>query len=178
MAITGAFVDLRGNGSGGAWIGDLSERFSASRLNEVRAALNLCGGGTFHRSMPIGGSQTRGQIVSGVIDALDAVEFEIDNTSNFVSASDILVPITVKVRVENVSLAVTPRIYNVTQAAEATTTGGAACNATAEDYSGTNQRQTLFLTLQTGVNVYKLQFTATGAAYQFWGHGWRSLYIA
>lgn len=178
MALKGKFQGLEGLGTGGIWIGDLTERFSASRINELRQALYLFAAGTFHRSVPIGGSKSRGLMFSGTIDALDAVEFEVDNTSNGVSASDgLVVPVTVHLRVENAALAVTPRIYNVTQAAVATTTGGAACAATAEDYSGTDQRQTLLLTLQTGVNVYKLQFTATSASYQFWGQGWRSLYI-
>lgn len=179
MSLKGSFVGLEGLGPTGAWLGDLTERFGAPRLNELRSAVWMFGAGTFHRSVPIGGSKTRGLMAAGVIDAIDAIEFEVDNTSSFVMGSTgVLVPITVLVRVENAAVAVTPRIYNVTMAAEATTTGGAACNATAEDYSGTDQRQTLLLTLQTGVNTYKLQFTSTGSASQFWGQGWRSLYIA
>lgn len=178
MAITGAFVDLQGNGTGGLWVGDKTERFGAARFNDLRAALNLSGSGVFQRSVPIGGSSTVGLRYAGVIDAVDAVDFTIDNTSSFVSASDIVVPIIVKVRVEDATIAVTPRIYNVTLDAEATTTGGAPCVATDEDYNGTDQQQTLLLALQTGVNVYRLQFTATDSTFQFWGQGWRSLYIA
>lgn len=178
MALKGSFQGLEGLGTGGAWLGDLTERFSATRINELRQALYMSAAGTFHRSVPIGGSKTRGLIATGVIDAIDAVEFEIDNSSNAVSASsDITVPIVVHVRVEHTAVAVTPRIYNITQDAVAVTTGEAACNATAEDYSGTDQQQTLLLTLQTGVNVYKLQFTSSGSEYQFWGQGWRSLYL-
>lgn len=178
MALKGKFEGLEGLGPGGAWIGDQTEYFSATIINQLRRALYLFAAGTFARSLPIGGSKTRGLRYAGTIDAVDAVEFEIDNTSNAVSSSaGLQVPITVLVRVENAAIAVTPRIYNVTQAAEATVTGAAPCTATAEDYSGTDQRQTLQLTLQTGVNVYKLQFTATDATYQFWGQGWRSLYI-
>jgi hypothetical protein len=178
MSLKGKFEGLEGRGTGGTWIGDLTEYFSATIVNQLRRALYLFAAGTFHRSVPIGGSKTRGLRFAGTIDAIDAVEFEIDNTSNAVSSSDGLhVPITVLVRVENASIAVTPRIYNVTQAAEATVTGAAACVAIADDYSGADQRQTLLLTLQTGLNVYKLQFTATDSTYQFWGQGWRSLYI-
>lgn len=178
MSLKGAFVGLEGLGATGAWIGDLTERFGAPRLNELRSALYMSASGAFHRSVPIGGSKTQGQIALGVVDAIDAVEFEVDNSSSFVAASTgLLVPITVLVRTENAAVAVTPRIYNITMGAEATSVGGAACNATAEDYSGTDQRQTLLLTLQTGVNSYKLQFTSTGPSYQFWGIGWRSLYV-
>ncbi len=178
MSLKGSFEGLEGLGPGGVWLGDLTEYFSATKVNQLRQALYLFAAGTFHRSVPIGGSRTRGLRYSGVIDALDAVEFEIDNTSNGVSDSDgVQIPITVLVRVENDTIAVTPRIYNVTTSAAATTTGGAPCFATDEDYGGTDQRQTLLLTLQAGVNVYKLQFTSTDSTYQFWGQGWRSLYI-
>ena len=178
MALKGTFDGLEGLGLGGMWLGDLTEYFSATKVNHLRQALYLFAAGTFYRSVPIGGSRSCGLRYSGVIDAVDAVEFEIDNTANGVSDSvGVQIPITVLARVEHISIAVTPRIYNVTLGAVATTTGGTACAATAEDYSGTDQRQTLLLTLQTGVNVYKLQFTATDSTYQFWGQGWRSLYI-
>lgn len=178
MSLKGKFEGLEGLGTGGIWVGDQTEYFSATIVNQLRRALYLFAAGSFYRSVPIGGSKTRGLRYAGVIDAIDAVEFEIDNSSNAVSTSDgVTVPITVLVRVESASIAVTPRIYNITQAASATVSGAAACNATAEDYSGTDQRQTLLLTLQTGINRYKLQFTATDSTYQFWGQGWRSLYI-
>ena len=178
MALKGPFVGLEGNGTGGLWIGDKTEYFTATRVNQLRQALYLFGAGTCHRSVPIGGSRTRGLRYLGAIDAVDAVLFEIDNTNNYVGSSTaVTIPITVWVRVEDAALAVTPRIYNVTTAAVATTSGATACTATAEDYSGSGQRQTLLLTLPTGVNTFKLQFVSTGAAYQFWGQGWRSLYL-
>lgn len=178
MGLKGTFDGLEGNGAGGVWIGDRTEYFSMVRVNAIRQAIYMSAAGTFHRSVPIGGSKSRGLLYAGTIDALDAVEFEIDNTSAAVSGSDgLVVPITVHVRVENAAIAVTPQIYNLTQSAVADTDGGEPCVETAEDYSGDTQRQTLLLTLQTGVNVYKLQFLSTGSSYQFWGQGWRSLYL-
>lgn len=177
MSLKGPFVGLEGRGTGGTWLGDKSEYFTAQRVNELRQALYLFAAGTFHRSVPIGGSRSKGLRYTGAIDAIDAVEFTIDNTSNGVSGSlGVIAAVAVLVRVENAALAVTPRLYNLTLGEVATVTGAAACTATAEDYSGTNQRQILLVTLPTGVHVYKLQFVSTGAAYQFWGQGWRGLY--
>lgn len=178
MALKGTFNGFEGLGAAGAWNGSGLEYFTSAKANDVRQALYMASNGAFGRSIPIGGSRTIGQRVLGVIDALDAIEFTVDNSSSYVSGSSgLTVPIGVLVRVENAALSVTPRIYNKTTSAVATTSGGAACAATAEDYSGTDQRQTLLLTLQAGVNVYKLQFTASTRSYQFWGQGWRSLYI-
>lgn len=178
MALKGPFVGLEGGGSGGLWLGDKTEYFNAARVNELRQALFLFAGGTFHRSLPIGGSRTRGLMYTGVIDAVDSVPFDIDNTGNYVgSSSGVLVPITVWVRVESSLIAVIPRLYNMTLSSVASTAGGVACTATADDYTGANQRQTLLLSLPSGVNTFKLQFVSTGATHQFWGQGWRSLYL-
>lgn len=178
MTLKGTFVGLEGLGSGGSWLGDNTEYFTGAKVNELRRALYLFANGAFYRTMPIGGSKTIGLRYSGAIDAVDAVEFSIDNTGNYVSGSTgVVIPISVLCRVEDPSIAVTPRIYNMTLAEVATTSGSAACVATDETYAGTAQRQTLLLTLPTGVNVFKLQFVATAADYQFWGQGWRSLYI-
>lgn len=178
MSLKGPFVGLEGQGTGGSWLGNLTEYFTGPLVNGLRQALYQFAAGTYHRSVPIGGSRTRGLRYLGVIDAVDAVLFEIDNTSNYVGGSSgVLVPITVWVRVESAAIAVTPRIYNVTTAGVATASGAVACTGTLEDYTGSGQRQTLLLTLPTGVNVFKLQFVATGAGFQFWGQGWRSLYL-
>lgn len=178
MGLKGTFNGFEGLGAAGAWNGAGGEFFQSTEANNLRQALYMAANGPFCRSVPIGGSKTTGLRALGVIDAVDAIEFTVDNTTSYVSGSSgLTVPINVLVRVENAALSVTPRIYNLTTAAAATTSGSAACAATADDYSGTNQRQTLLLTLQSGVNVYKLQFTASSLSYQFWGIGWRSLYI-
>lgn len=178
MSLSGNFSPVNGLGGSGQWLGDLTESVGAETLNKIRHALNMAAAGVFARAIPIGGSKSRGLMAGAVIDAIDAVDFEIDNTSSYVSGSGSLtVPITVHVRVESASLSVTPSIYNVTTAANATVSGAAACTATNEDYSGTNQKQTLLLSLATGVNVYRLRFTPTSASYQFWGMGWRGLYV-
>lgn len=178
MALKGVFDDLAGAAGDGSWLGDRTEYFGATGLNKIRKGLWQGASGNFARTVPVGGSLSRGLIGSAVVDVIDAVDFQIDNTSSYLSGSTgVTVNIVVWVRVENASISVTPQIYNVTTASVASTTGGAACSATATDFSGTDSKQTLVLTPAAGVNLYRLRATPSAATFQFWAMGWRSLYI-
>src|ERR1043166_3048753 len=124
MSLKGTFVGLEGLGPGGSWLGDNTEYFTGTRVNQLRRALYLFANGAFYRSVPIGGSRTVGIRYTGAIDAVDAVEFSIDNTGSYVSGSTgVVIPISVLCRVEDDSISVTPRIYNVTLSAVATVSG-------------------------------------------------------
>ncbi len=175
--LTGIFAP--GNAPGGAaWLGNSTERVGATYLNKLRNDLNQAASGTFGRSHFVGGSLTRGLVTAAATDVLDSIDFEIDNTSSYVSGtSGITVTVTVWVRVENAAISVTPRIYNVTDSGVATTSGAAACSATALDFTGTDSKQTLVLTLAAGVKKYRLQITPSAATYQVWAAGWLNVFV-
>ncbi len=54
-------------------------------------------------------------------------------------------------------ISVTPRVYNVTDASVPSQSGAAACTATADDFSGSNQKQTISFTPATGKKKYVIQ---------------------
>lgn len=175
--LTGVHLPWNGPG-GGAWIGNNTEHVTATSMNKVRNDLNMMASGTFGRSHSVGGSLTRGLVTAAATDVLDALDFEIDNTSSYVSGtSGITISVTVWVRVENAGISVTPRIYNVTDAGVATTSGSAACSATTADFTGTDSKQTLLLTLAAGVKKYRLQITPSAATYQVFAAGWLNIFV-
>ena len=109
---------------------------------------------------PLGGSRVdalpRAAAASPVHNYID---IELDGT--------LLSGFTVRARVEcrttNAGTTVTPSVYNVTDAGSAGATGAAACAATNEDYSGTDQKQTLVFTPAVGVKKYRLLGTPSNA---------------
>ena len=55
---------------------------------------------------------------------------------------------------------------------DATVAGtGSACSATASDYSGTNQVQTIALTIASGIKKYRLQFSLNNVSGTTWAIG-------
>lgn len=72
----------------------------------------------------------------------------------------------VMVRVSDTAVSITPKIRNVTAGTDAGV--GVACTATALDYTGTNQRQAIALTIATGLNKYRLQYTLSANGYESW----------
>lgn len=67
---------------------------------------------------------------------------------------------TKQIRVEcraGAGTAVTPKLRNVTDSSDAGV--GASCTGTAADYSGTNQKQTITVTIASGVKKYRLMGT-------------------
>jgi hypothetical protein len=102
----------------------------------------------------LGGSRQLTLLRSAAVqDAVEWIDQEIDGTA--------LAGFTKQARVEVRTMAagtsITPRIQNVTDGTTAGT--GVACTATNADYSGTNQKQTIALTLAAGVKKYRLQAT-------------------
>lgn len=88
----------------------------------------------------------------GPHDAFDYVDVEIDGTN----ATGLTYQARVEVRVGRTGQSITPKIRNITDSTDAGT--GAACSAANGDYAGTNQRQTIALTIPTGVKKYRLQY--------------------
>jgi hypothetical protein len=126
--------------------------------------------GVFARNVNGGGSETVGLDVgvgTGFVRAIEQIEIEIDNTGNQVSAAANLVcQVRVCVRVANAAISVTPRVYNVTDASVPTGGTGVACSATAADFSGTNQQQTISFTLAAGKKKYIVQIQKSVDIYQ------------
>jgi hypothetical protein len=135
-------------------------------LQPAKDNADLLALGCFARNLYGGGSEINGigvGVGTGYITAYDAIEFEIDNTSNQLSGSANLVcraRICLRV-VDTVSpasgIAVTPRVYNVTDLSVPTQSGAAACTATADDFSGSNQKQTITFTPANGKKKYVVQ---------------------
>lgn len=152
--------------------------FNETHANRIQSDLDLLVNGDVARNRFLGGSDHIGIRGTAAVDVLNAVRFRIDNTSTQWSASSgITVQVVVYVRVANAAISVTPRVYNVTAAGVATTSGAAACSATARDWSGTDQIQTLVLTLASGVNDYVVQVTPSAATYPVFAKAWLHLYI-
>ena len=95
----------------------------------------------------------------------DYIDVEIDGTNQ----TGITYQARVEVRTDRTNVSITPRILNVTDATVAGT--GAACSATASDYSGTNQAQTIALTIASGIKKYPLQFSLNNVSGTTWAIG-------
>jgi hypothetical protein len=105
---------------------------------------------TYH----LGGSRSVSiPLVAAAQDAQDYVDVEIDGTN--------LGGFTAQARIECRTMAagtsITPKVRNMTDGTDAGT--GVACTATAADYSGANQKQTITVTLASGIKKYRLQGT-------------------
>jgi hypothetical protein len=170
------FVIPSGTGGGGAF--QAGDAWEAAEANELRGDFDLLVSGDTGRNRFLGGADAVGIRGSAVVDLIDAVPFTVDNASTqWSGSSGITVQVVVYLRVADASVSVTPRVYNLTSAAVATTTGSAACSATNRDWSGTNQKQTLVLTLASGVNTYVVQATPSAATYPVFAKAWLHLYI-
>lgn len=139
-------------------------------LSARRASRSLGGSRVFPNQMAdtlVGG--LRSKIIGGLgpHDVFDYVDVEIDGTLQ----SGQTYQARVEVRTSNPSISITPKIRNITDSTDAGT--GAACTATAADFSGTNQKQTIALTIPTGVKKYRLQYTlgANGQLCETWAVG-------
>lgn len=144
-----------------------------THYDPMKNTLDLLMLGVISRNQYWGGDDVTPIFSASVVDAIGQGDgFEIDNTNSQISGSaSIIVQVRLRIRVGNVGVSVTPQVYNVTTSAVATTSGAAACAATNEDFSGTNQQQTLALTLAAGINKYKVRFTPTNAIYPVWVSG-------
>ncbi len=138
----------------------------------LKDALDMLPLGLFGRNIYGGGSEVAGFAVgagTGWLTAVDCLEFEIDNSNNQISGSANLVcQVRVCVRVENAAITVTPRIYNLTDASAPTQSGAVACSATSADFSGSNQRQTIALTLPNGKKKFVVQVQKSADTYEVW----------
>lgn len=170
---------LAGGGTAGAFV-DGDQFKLTPHIKPLKDDLDLLLLGAIARNKYAGGMQAFAIDASanGTFDLSPWFPIEIDNQgsqlSGFTDANSatLVVQFRFMVRVSNAGITVTPRVYDITAAAAATTSGAAACSATNDDYSGTNQQQTLALTLPNAKHKFKPQITIAGtpaAGYQAWG---------
>jgi len=176
-----------GSGTGGAYVGG-TDHYTADDANQMRILLNKLGFATLQRNIVMGGSKTEEYRVNadGDYDLIGWVPIIIDNRSTQFSGftdsfgASLILSIRALVRVSDPAITGTPKIrYGSTFGAVAvagtgtvaTISGAAACSTIAEDFSDTNQYQSLTLTLPTGSNIFKPQITIAGTGgnpYSFW----------
>lgn len=148
--------------------------------------------GAIHRNLYVGGSEVNGipATATGDLVLLEALPWSVDNTSSQVSGfstangGTLTVQMRFLVRVSNGAINVTPKVlYGSSMSAiatPATLTGAVSCAATDADYSGTNQIQTVTLTLPAGLKYFKPALTVAGtpaADYQVWGRAYYDCFI-
>jgi hypothetical protein len=104
----------------------------------------------------------------GPFDAYDFVDVEIDGTHQLGSPG-ITYQARVEVRVGRTGLTITPKVRNITDATDAGV--GVACSASDPAYAGTNQRQTIALTIASGIKKYRLMYTLSGPGGDSWANG-------
>lgn len=105
---------------------------------------------TYH----LGGSRSLGIPRAAVATNVpDWIDIEIDGTNG----AGLTNQLRVEVRSGDGVVSVTPKLRNVTDASDAGT--GVAATGNATDYSGSNQKQTISVTLASGVKKYRLMGT-------------------
>lgn len=133
----------------------------------LRSTLDCLMNGIIQRNVFAGGTFELDASSSGSFDLPGWIPIEIDNSGNRITGfSDGTATLVVQFRyllyVSSGALTVTPRIYDITAGAPATISGESACSDTALDFSGTDQQQTISLTLPNAAHVFKPQVTIGG----------------
>jgi hypothetical protein len=114
-----------------------------------------------HAVFPLGGSRTFVLPVGGgAQDAVDYIEFEVPTSASGGHTFKVVC----EVKTENAATTVTPRLYNVTDAA-VTWTGSAGTSTAWGTYQVSSA-----LTIAAG-KKYRLQFTKSDDVYESWGTG-------
>jgi len=183
---------IAGSGASGAFAaGDLFKL--TPHVQPLKDDLDLFMAGILCRNVFVGGSDSLGIPAesTGDVNLENWLPISIDNTLNQLSAfSDsnggvLVCQMRFLVRVSNAGITVTPKIVYGTSigglSSVATISGAAACLATASDYSGTDQYQTVTLTLPSGANLLKPLLTIGGtpaAGYQVWGKVLYDCYVS
>lgn len=114
----------------------------------------------------LGGSRALGVRSASAIEVPEYVDIELDGTKY----AGLTVRARVEVRTANAATSVTPKIRNMTAGTDAGT--GVSSTGTAADYSGTNQKQSITVTLAAGLNKYRLQVTGGNATNDIFAIGY------
>lgn len=147
----------------------LDDKFGYQSANAMRD--NLIALASARLTYHLGGSrQVAIPLVASAQDAIDWVDIELDGTN----MGGLTKQLRVEVRVANAATSVTPKLRNVTDATDAGV--GVACSATNADYSGTNQKQTITVTIASGVKKYRLQLTPSNTTHPCFGIGYVEIF--
>ena len=147
----------------------VDQRFGFQTANAIRE--NLIALSSSRLTYHIGGSRQMSlPLVASVQDAIDYIDIELDGTN----MGGLTKQLRVECRTTNAGTSVTPKLRNLTDATDAAV--GAACTATNADYSGTNQTQTIAVTIAAGVKKYRLQGTPQNATYPTFVSGYLELF--
>lgn len=147
----------------------LDDVFGYQSANRIRE--NLIALASARLTYYLGGSRTVSvPQVASAQDAVDWVDIELDGTN----LGGFTKQLRVEVRVGNAATSVTPKLRNVTDGTDAGT--GVACSATNADYSGTNQKQTITVTIASGVKKYRLQLTPSNTTHPTFGTGYVEIF--
>lgn len=153
-------------------------------LDPIKNDLDLWMTGAIQRNVLVAGDDQNGLDASASGDLLLARSYppiEIDNTasqlSGFTDGAGAVFAARFRfaLRVSNAAISITPKLkYGTTIGGitnVATISGEAACSATADDYTGTDQIQDVLVTLPSGLKLWKALITVGGtpaAGYQAW----------
>jgi hypothetical protein len=181
-----SFEHLSGSGGSGAY--QAADPFGYQSAEKLRNNLNLLASGVFGRNILWGGSDVLGITgeATGDVDLPGWFPLVIDNASSVISDSGgtLVCQVRFLVRVSNAAINVTPKIVYgstfPTFGSTATVSGTAACAATSSDYSGTNQYQTVAVTLPAASRIFKPLLTIAGtpaSGYQVYGRAILDLYV-
>lgn len=147
----------------------LDQIFGYQTANNLRANIEATLAARFHKHL--GGSRLMALArTAAAQDVPEWQDVEIDGTN--------LGGLTKQARVEvraGAATAITPKVRNVTDATDAGV--GVSATGTAADYSGTNQKQTIALTLAAGVKKYRLQATPANTTDDTFATGHIEIYI-
>lgn len=181
---------LTGGGAGGIMAD--GDYLTLVRGTAMKSNFDLLELGCLGRNVLAGGDLVTGIDASatGDVDLLNWTPLLLDNSasqfSGFTDANSATLVIQFRflLRVSNAAITITPKVrYGstiTTITTVATLATPAACSATASDFSGSNQYQTVTMTLPSGVQLYKPQITIAGtvaAGYQAWARAWFDMFV-
>jgi hypothetical protein len=147
----------------------LDQLFGFQTANLLRE--NMIALASLRRIYPLGGSREVGlPQVASQQNIPSWLDIELDGTS----LGGFTKQLRVECRVSNAAMSITPTLRNVTDASDAA--AGAACSATAADYSGSNQKQTVTATLAAGVKKYRLTGTPSSTTHFAFVIGYLEIY--
>lgn len=160
----------------------LDQLFGYQTANKIRENLIVIASGREGRDL--GGSRLipanpmigeNGELIllskqngTGPFDAVGYIDVELDGTNQ----TGMTFQARVEVRVEGAApgtITCTPKIRNVTDSTDAGT--GVACSAGDPAFGGTNQKQTIALTIASGVKKYRLMFSLSSPSCTVWVTG-------
>jgi hypothetical protein len=187
---------LHGSGTAGDWA-DLDKFKLTAHYKPLRDSVDSFLGAFWTRNLYVGGSENVGLpgTATGDVTLWEYVPWMVDNTGSQItgftdspptgSPATLVVQVRFLVRVSNAAINVTPKIWHSTtmggSPTAATISGTAACAATNADYSGTDQIQTVALTLPTSLKYFKAGLTIAGTpdpSYQVWGRAYFDCYVS